>query len=104
MEPRMPTQKRFHESEEDTKLRRITPAIQRAGWKADQILMEYSLKADRYRIVPGQNCTIKETQASRTKPDYILCRGINRPLAVVEETFTISFVPGRVMYAYLNTD
>ena len=80
----MPTQKRFHESEEDTKLRRITPAIQSAGWKADQILMEYSLKADRYRIVPGQNCTIKETQASRTKPDYILCRGINRPLAVVE--------------------
>lgn len=65
MEPRMPTQKRFHELEEDTKLRRITPAIQFAGWKADQILMEYSLNADRYRIVPGQNCTIKETQASR---------------------------------------
>ena len=49
----MPTQKRFHESEEDTKLRHITPAIQAAGWKSDQMLMEYSLKADRYRIVPG---------------------------------------------------
>lgn len=84
MELRMPMQKRFHESEEDTKLRRITPAILAAGWKADQMLMEYSLKADRYRIVPGHNCTIKEMQASRTKPDYILCRGINRPLAVVE--------------------
>ncbi len=66
----MPT--RFHESEEDTKLRRITPAIQSAGWKADQILMEYSLKADRYRIIAGQNCTFKMPQASRTKPDYIL--------------------------------
>ncbi|WP_300908747.1 EcoAI/FtnUII family type I restriction enzme subunit R [uncultured Desulfovibrio sp.] len=73
-----------NESEEDTKLRRITPAIQKAGWKADQILMEYSLKADRYRIIPGQNFAQKDNQSARTKPDYILCRSINRPLAVVE--------------------
>ena len=78
----MPTQKRFHESEEDTKLRHITPAIQAAGWKTDQILMEYSLKSDRYRIIAGQNCTFKDKQASRTKPDYILCRCINRALCL----------------------
>ncbi|WP_294488190.1 EcoAI/FtnUII family type I restriction enzme subunit R [uncultured Mailhella sp.] len=73
-----------YESEEDTKVRYITPAIQHAGWQSSQIMMEYSLKADRYRIIPEQNCTIREKQASRTKPDYILFRDVNRPLAVVE--------------------
>lgn len=80
----MPAKPFGNESEEDTKLRRITPAIQNADWKADQILMEYSLKADRYRIIPGQNFAQKDNQSARTKPDYILCRSINRPLAVVE--------------------
>lgn len=80
----MSARKTAYESEEDTKARYITPAIQRAGWQAGQIMMEYSLKSDRYHIVPGQNCTIRDSQSSRTKPDYILFRDINRPLAVVE--------------------
>ena len=70
----MPSQKRFHESEEDTKLRRITPAIQATGWKSDQMLMEYSLKADRYRIIAGQNCTFRKFQANHTKSDHMFCR------------------------------
>lgn len=56
----MPTQERFHGSEEGTKLRRITPAIQADGWKSDQMLMEYPLKTDRNRIIADQNCTFKE--------------------------------------------
>ncbi len=73
-----------HASEEDTKVRFITPALLKAGWQTKQMLLEYSLKADRYRIVPGKNFTIRNDQGRRTKPDYILFRGVNRPLAVVE--------------------
>ena len=80
----MPSVRRLHESEEDTKARHITPAIQAAGWQSHQIMMEYSLKADRYRIVPGQNCTVKDTQSKRSRPDYILCHDVNRPIAVIE--------------------
>ncbi len=72
------------ESEEDTKQRRITPAITNAGWSPNQIVMEYSLKADRYRIVPEANRAVKDTSTSRAKPDYILFREINCPIAVVE--------------------
>ena len=71
-------------SEEDTRARLITPALLKAGWQTRQMLMEYSLKADRYRIVPGKNFTIRNDQGRRTKPDYILFRDVNRPLAVVE--------------------
>ena len=39
-----------YESEEDTKSRAITPALKTAGWSSQQIVMEYSLKADRFRI------------------------------------------------------
>lgn len=71
-----------YESEEDTKSRAITPALKTAGWSSQQIVMEYSLKADRFRIVPDLNTTVRES--SRCKPDYILFRDINCPLAVVE--------------------
>jgi type I restriction enzyme R subunit len=71
-------------SEEDTKLRYITPAIQRAGWSVHSMLTEYSLRSDRYRIVPQQNKTIKEEPPKRNRPDYILCRKANFPIAVVE--------------------
>lgn len=57
-------------SEEDTKTQRITPALQKAGWPLSQIVMEYNLKADRFRIVPDQNKTYKES--SRTRADYVL--------------------------------
>lgn len=99
-----------NESEEDTKLRRITPAIQKAGWKADQILMEYSLKADRYRIIPGQNFAQKDNQSARTKPDYILCRSIIAPLPLLRQkrpprphrTALIKPLPMRVCLAWTS--
>lgn len=40
------------ETEEDTKERRITPALKAAGWSSTMIWMEYSLRSDRFRIVP----------------------------------------------------
>lgn len=76
--------KAFYESEEDTKARYITPALKASGWSTMSMLMEYSLKSDRFRIVPGRNKTTKEKSSSRNKPDYILCHGVNVPIAVVE--------------------
>ena len=69
-------------SEEDTKTQRITPALQKAGWPLSQIAMEYNLKADRFRIVPDQNKTYKES--SRTRADYVLFHSTNVPVAVLE--------------------
>lgn len=43
------------ETEEDTKERRITPALKAAGWPSSSIWMEYSLRSDRFRIVPEKN-------------------------------------------------
>ena len=69
-------------SEEDTKTQRITPALKKAGWPLSQIAMEYNLKADRFRIVPDQNKTYKES--SRTRADYVLFHSTNVPVAVLE--------------------
>lgn len=69
-------------TEEDTKQRLITPALQHAGWSATQMMMEYDLRSDRFRIVPDQNRAVKES--TRAKADYLLCYGINRPIAVLE--------------------
>ena len=69
-------------SEEDIKTRLILPALQRAGWSSSQILAEYNLKADRFRIVPDQNKTYKES--SRTRADYVLFHSTNVPVAVLE--------------------
>ena len=33
-------------TEEDTKQRLITPALQHAGWSATQMMMEYDLRSD----------------------------------------------------------
>ena len=46
--------------------------------------MEYSLRSDRFRIIPGKNLAVQEKKNSREKLDYILFRGVNRPIAVVE--------------------
>lgn len=73
------------ETEEDTKERHITPALKAAGWSSSSIWMEYSLRSDRFRIVPEKNITQKiKRPAGRNKPDYLLCRGTNFPIAVVE--------------------
>lgn len=65
--------------EEDTKTQRITPALQKAGWPLSQIAMEYNLKADRFRIVPDQNKTYKES--SRPRADYVHFHNTNVPFA-----------------------
>lgn len=72
------------ETEEDTKERRITPALKAAGWSSSMIWMEYSLRSDRFRIVPEKNIALKVKPTGRNKPDYLLCRNVNCPLAVVE--------------------
>ena len=72
------------ETEEDTKARRITPALKAAGWSSSSIWMEYSLRSDRFRIIPERNITQKVKPTGRNKPDYLLCRNVNCPLAVIE--------------------
>ena len=74
----------LYESEEDTKQRKITPALNKAGWSNSHILMEYSLRSDRHMIVPSKNYTEKVKNTKRNKPDYLLCKKINVPIAVVE--------------------
>lgn len=66
-------------SEEGIKTRLILPALQRVGWSSSQILAEYNLKADRFRIVPDQNKTCKES--IRPRADYVLFHNTNVPFA-----------------------
>ena len=73
-----------YESEEETKLRYITPALLKAGWSSHKMLMEYSLRKDRFKIVPGMNMTTKVAPTMRNRPDYLLCKSVNFPIAVVE--------------------
>ena len=71
-------------SEEDTKNRYITPSLLAAGWRRDQMLMEYSLRSDKFQIVPEKNEAIKVSAEGRNRPDYLLCYKANYPIAVVE--------------------
>jgi type I restriction enzyme R subunit len=67
-------------TEEDIKLRYITPALQGAGWANSQILMEYFF-TDGQVLVRGN--TVK--RGKRKKADYLLTRqGGQIPLAIVE--------------------
>ena len=75
-------------TEEDTKNRIITPALLQAGWSSHKMLMEYSLRKDRFKIVPGQNITVKVSPKGRNNPDYLLCKSVNFPIAVVEAKST----------------
>lgn len=72
------------ETETDTRVRHITPALKAAGWPSASIWMEYSLRSDRFRIVPEKNITQKVKPKGRNRPDYLLCRNVNCPLAVIE--------------------
>ena len=74
--------KDLYKTEEDTKLRYITPALEKAEWSLSQIMMEYNLQSDRQKIVPRKNRT--EKKMTRTRADYVLCHDINIPIAVVE--------------------
>lgn len=68
-----------HLSEEDIKLRYITPAIQNAGWDIKQIRMEYAFTAG--RIILRGNITARGRKKSA---DYLLSYKNNFPLAIVE--------------------
>ena len=68
-----------HLSEEDIKLRYITPAIQNAGWDNKQIRMEYAFTAG--RIILRGNVTARGRKKSA---DYLLSYKNNFPLAIVE--------------------
>ena len=68
-----------HLSEEDIKLRYITPAIQNAGWDNKQIRMEYAFTAG--RIILRGNIT---TRGRKKSADYLLSYKNNFPLAIVE--------------------
>lgn len=67
-------------TEEDVKLRFITPAIEKSGWKKEQILMEYYF-TDGQILVRGN--TVKRKAGK--KADYVLTNtNRNIPLAIVE--------------------
>ncbi len=66
-------------TEEDVKLRYITPAILAAGWKTDQIFMEKYFSAGRISI-HGK----RTKRGEGRKADYLLCPAPNLPMAVVE--------------------
>lgn len=65
-------------SEEDTKYRYITPAIEKSGWAKNDIRMEYFFTAGKI-IVHGKKVTRRE----RKRADYLLLKS-NIPLAIVE--------------------
>lgn len=66
-------------SEEDIKLRYITPAIQNAGWDNNQISLEYAFTAG--RIIVRGNVTAR---GKKKRADYVLSYKSNFPLAIVE--------------------
>lgn len=66
-------------SEEDIKLRYITPALEKAGWTKEHIRMEYFFTEGQI-LVKGK---IVE-RGKRKKADYLLRKDGKFPLAVVE--------------------
>jgi type I restriction enzyme R subunit len=67
-------------TEEDIKYRYITPAIEQAGWKKEQVLMEYFF-TDGQVLVRGN--TVK--RGKRKKADYLLTHKDGQvPLAIIE--------------------
>ena len=66
-------------SEEDIKLRYITPALEKAGWAKEHIRMEYFFTEGQI-LVKGK---IVE-RGKRKKADYLLLKNGKFPLAVVE--------------------
>ena len=66
-------------TEEDIKLRYITPAINNAGWKNEHIRMEYYFTDGRV-IFQGK----VHTRQTGKKADYLLFHAANKPIAIVE--------------------
>ncbi len=67
-------------SEQEIRTRYITPAIQTAGWKSQQIREEITFTAGRI-IVRG---TLSMRSQERKRLDYLLYYKPNIPLALVE--------------------
>ena len=66
-------------TEEDIKLRFITPAIKKAGWKNEHIRMEYYFTDG--RVIFQGNIHARQTGK---KADYLLFHAANKPIAIVE--------------------
>ena len=66
-------------TEEDIKLRYITPAMNNAGWKNEHIRMEYYFTDGRV-IFQGK---VHARQTGK-KADYLLFHAVNKPIAIVE--------------------
>ena len=66
-------------TEEDIKLRFITPAINNAGWKNEHIRMEYYFTDGRV-IFQGK---VHARQTGK-KADYLLFHAANKPIAIIE--------------------
>ncbi len=66
-------------TEEDIKLRFITPAINNAGWKNEHIRMEYYFTDGRV-VFQGR---VHARQTGK-KADYLLFHAANKPIAIVE--------------------
>lgn len=66
-------------SEEDIKVRYITPAVERAGWDKKQILYECPFTDG--RLIPRGNTA---TRGIRKSADYLLFYKSNLPLAIIE--------------------
>jgi type I restriction enzyme R subunit len=67
-------------SEEDVKLRYITPAVEKAGWdKFTQIQMEYPFTDGMVLVKDGYI-----TRGKKKSADYLLSYKKNRPLAIIE--------------------
>lgn len=66
-------------TEEDIKVRYITPALHRSGWEKDDILFEKSF-TDGQIVVRGE----KAKRKKRKFADYLLHYSNNNPIAVVE--------------------
>ena len=66
-------------TEEDIKLRYITPAINKAGWNNEQIRMEYYFTDG--RVIFQGNI---HTRQKGKKADYMLFQAPNKPIAIIE--------------------
>lgn len=66
-------------SEEDIKVRYITPSLEQSGWDKKQIRCEYTFTAG--RIILRGNIT---SRGERKRADYLLFYKTNLPLAVIE--------------------
>ena len=66
-------------SEEDIKLKYITPALRTAGWELEDISMECRITDGRIQLKGGT--AVRQTPK---RADYLLCLSPNNPIAVIE--------------------